>query len=344
MSQQDVPKIPPRPARKFDRSPSREAYTRSPLNEPPTSMSNGKFYTHNNNLSASDLPGRPPSVNLPSIGHEGDEYANFDQMPAEALTKTTSNQLGQEEQTRNVAADLPMHAPKASVPPIQAKQRIQTVTRTDSSQAAAAGIGSAHLEDDQNVGSQPLSRQTSNTSNHRRVPSSDLHPLRMKASFNQSGTSIPGSTPRPVSVHEPDHEEGIPHIGMHVPMYPNAGDVQAPSPNPYASQHTPGIGFFNDGSTRAHHRKRSSRQEFGPPGSYGMHGHGMESKDQFEQAWRQRHPEEAARDEGGLLLPRPETALSSEDLNRLVRNNIDAGMGKCFFVIPCVDCGTDRTD
>lgn len=332
MAQQDVPKIPPRPARKTDRSisPSREAYTRSPLNEPPTAMSNGRMYSQNQNLSASELPRRPPSVSLPSIGQEGDEYASFDQLPPEALVKTTSNTLPlSAEQTRNVAADLPMHAPKASVPQSQAKQRIQTVTRTDSSQAAAAGIGKARPEDDTHTMGTSLSRQTSNTNDLRRIPSADPHPLRASASFNRSSSSIPsGSTPRPGSLHGDDHEEGIPHIGIHVPMYPNAGDVQAPSPSPYQAQHTPGIGFWNDGSTRAHNRKRSSRQEFGPPGSYGMHGHGQVSTDQFEQAWRQRHPNEAARDESGLLVPRPETALSSDDLNKLVRDNNDVGMGR----------------
>jgi hypothetical protein len=93
-----------------------------------------------------------------------------------------------------------------------------------------------------------------------------------------------------------------------------------------------GIGFFNDGSARNHHRKRSSRHEFGPPGSYGLHGHpGQEPSDQFERDWVMKHPEEAAK-EGynvyGGLAPRPSTAMSSAQLNQLVHSNSDLGMGE----------------
>lgn len=301
-AKQDAPAIPPRPQRSVERSvsPHRAEYTRSPLNEPPSSMSNGKLYGHKN-LSASDLPRRPPSVNLPSIGQEGAEYASFD-----APDETN----GTAEQTRNVASDLPMHAPRPSVPQSTAKTRIATVTRTDSSQAAAAGVGKAQSD--------------AEDTEHR------PHPLKARSSFSQSNVSLPpSSSSRPGSVYQ--NEEGIPEIGLQVPMLRHAGDVQAPSPSPFAQTQSPGIGFFNDGSDkpRNHHRKRSSRQEFGPPGSYGMHGHGLEPKDQFEKAWYQKHPEALAREhrEYDPGHPKHDWALSSDDLNKLVHQSASRGAG-----------------
>ena len=316
-AKQEIPQIPPRPQRhERVESPVREAFTRSPLNEPPVSLNNGHFYNHHKNLSASDLPQRPPSVNLPSIGQEGNEYASFDTSSVEEKKPRSP------EQTRNIAPDLPMHAPKASVPQSTATTRIATVTRTDSSQAAAAGVGKARHDDDK----EPESRS-----------------LSMRASFNRSNQSLhTGSTPRPGSVHEPEHDEhGIPVIGMQVPMYPNAGDVQAPSPSPYAQTHSAGIGFFNDGTQTAprhHGRRRSSRHEFGPPGSYGLHGHGLhghvEPKDKFEKAWYQRHPEELDKEVHRRYdpgHPLPEWALSSEDLNKLIHaNDGGPGFGACY--------------
>ncbi|KAG8626899.1 hypothetical protein KVT40_005844 [Elsinoe batatas] len=290
---QDIPQIPPRPHRRSDRSvsPNREAFTRSPLNERPIGQVPPVF-EHHRAPSNSELPIRPPSVQLPSIGHEGDEYANF-----EDLQRTTSHGSGPSEQTRNVAADLPMHQPTASVPQSTAKSRIQGVTRTNSDQANA------------------LSKTFSHEEGH-----SEKHSLRAKASFNRSNPNLHHS--RPGSIHEPEHVHGIPEIGLQVPMYPNAGDVQAPSPAQSAPPHSAGIGFFNDGS-RNHHRRRSSRQEFGPPGSYGMHGHGLEPRDQFEKAWYQRHPEELAKERNHHYdpgHPRSEWALSSDDLNKLVHS------------------------
>lgn len=308
---QNAPPIPPRPAHSTERSesPHRAEYTRSPLNEPPMSMQDGaKIYGHKS-LSVQDLPGRPPSVNLPLIGQEGNEYANFDG-PREAPQ-------GSSEQTINVSPDLPMHAPKASVPLSTAKSRISTVTRTDSSQAAAAGIGKAETEG-------PLLKTKSSFSSS--------HPLKARASFNRSNVSI-NSQERPSSAQGYDDEEhGIPSFGMQVPMLKYAGDVQAPSPAPVTHTQSSGIGFFQDGQApRNHHRKRSSRQEFGPPGSYGMHGHGMEPKDKFEKAWYQKHPEEYSKESKKIYdpgHPSHEWALSSDDLNKLVHQTRDQGMGE----------------
>jgi hypothetical protein len=335
---QTTPQIPPRPARMVDPSPSRESSTRSPFNEPPTAMSNGKVYAHSN-LSGSDLPQRPPSVaTLPIVGQEGLEYDSYDQLPPDAHGASVSGTEAAlpKEQTRH--ADIPLQQPTASVPQSTAKDRISAVTRTDSSQAVALGIGKTLPDDAHHDSALGLRRVTSRDARDdrlglRRISSREPHPLGAENSFNRSSTSLHGSTPRPGSVHEHDeeHEHGIPEIGLQVPMYRNAGDVQAPSPSPYAAQFPGGIGFFNDGTTRSHNRKRSSRNEFGPPGSYGLHGHpGQEPSDQFEREWIMKHPDIAAT-EGynvyGGLAPRPATALTQEQLNRLVAENMDAGFG-----------------
>jgi hypothetical protein len=229
----DMPKIPPRPInRRLDRSisPSRESFARSPLNETPflgnhgTQNKTSLYSSGSANASATDLPRRPSSVALPSIGQEGNEY---DEIFAAAEELGTSPP-----QTRNVANDLKLHAPKPSLPVSSAKARLSTVTRTDSGQAAAFGIGKAGSDD----------KDASSRS------------LKAKASF-ASQTS--NGTERPPSSNA-DSEHGIPEIGQRVPMYPNAGDVQAPSPAPFAQPYAPGIGFHNDGSKPRHHGRRTS--------------------------------------------------------------------------------------
>lgn len=328
----DIPSIPPRPARKTDPSPDREAYGRSPLNGPPVSISN-KPVRPASGRNSEELPRRPPSVSLPDVGHEGEEYSSFDFLPAEAHgVDTSKSEATDSEQTKSVSADLPMHQPKASVPSSTARRQIQNVTGTDSTQAAAAGIGKAKPADDVHKMpphdariESPLSRVTSNTNEPRRAPSTELaNSLRTKASFNRSTPSLnplERTSSRPASIHGDDREHGIPEIGVQVPLLAMAGDVQAPTPQPGQTQHTPGIGFFNDGSARNHHRKRSSRHEFGPPDSYGIR-HDQDHQDQFEKEWARKHPKEAAREEFHTHLPKPETALSSEQLNRLVSGPI----------------------
>ena len=329
--------IPPRPIRKLDPSPSRDA--RSPLNELPNPMASVGKRSSQSSLRPFDVPPRPPSVTLPSIGQEGNEYASFDQLPPEAhgvrFSDMDKPEVAAPEQTRNVSDNIPLHAPKASIPQSTATSRIATVTHTDSTQAAAAGIGQSRPDDDVHNApadsSTNLSRVTSKTEDSRRAPSTELHPLQQKTSFNRSSSSLPQGTSRPGSIHESIQELGIPEIGMQIPLNPMAGDVQAPSPNPTQSQHTPGVGFFNDGSARAHNRKRSSRHEFGPPGSYGMHGHGQEPHDQFERDWAVKHPGQVAKEGANSNFfgrPRPETALSSAELNRIVTQSSDVGMGR----------------
>jgi hypothetical protein len=306
----DVPRIPPRPKRNVERSvsPQRESFARSPLNDP-SFIHNGKSHgpSHLSSSFQQDPLARPPSVNLPLIGDEGSEYAHLD---------TPSNDVAPTELTKNVAGDLPLHAPKASLPPSSAKSRIATVTRTDSSQAAALGIGRATSEaGDTHIGSN-LARSTSSEASRSRP-----------ASLYKTDT------------HEHEHEIGIPEIGLQVPMYPNAGDVQAPTPSPGMPAPSTGISFFNNGgggvpSKRHHERTKSGREVFtGPPGSYGLHGHGVNARDPFEKAWYDKHPDVMAREVKGEYGPaisdnRKEWALSSEELNRLVHAKAMASMGE----------------
>ncbi|CZT43079.1 related to MUC1 Extracellular alpha-1,4-glucan glucosidase [Rhynchosporium secalis] len=295
----DLPKIPPRPVnRRLDRSmsPSRESFARSPLNESPYHANHSKTSLHSSeNLSTSDLPRRPPSVSLPSIGQEGNEYADYS-IPAEEQLGTSPTQ------TRNIANDLKLHAPKPSLPVSSAKARVSTVTRTDSGQAASFGIGKAQGDD-----KEPSARS-----------------LKAKASF-ASQTSV-GGTERPPSSAESEH--GIPEIGQRVPMYPNAGDVQAPSPSPFAQPYAPGIGFHNDGSKpRNHGRKLSSRGHDIPPDAYGRYGHGVIPHDRFEKAYYEKHPELFKKELGQYGEGRPEWAMSSDDLNKIVRDTASRGAG-----------------
>lgn len=255
--------------------------------------------------SITDLPPRPSSVVLPSIGQEGNEYAEVFKVPADEP----------ETQTRSIANDLHLHAPKPSLPISSAKQRVSTVTRTDSNQAAALGIGKASSSVDDK---EPHTRS-----------------LKTKSSIlsqNSSGTERPPSSG--------DNEHGIPEIGQRVPMYPNAGDVQAPSPSPFAATFQPGIGFHNDGSKPRHHGRRASGRGFeGPPGSYGLHGHGVVQENKFERAYYEKHPELLKKEVGqygGLENGRGEWALSSEDLNKIVRDTASrgaSGLGMCFHCL-----------
>ena len=273
-------------------------------------ISGGIYDNGHASSSSLGLPARPPSVTLPSIGQEGSEYADLVHDESESSSGAPSTSPTQ---TRNVGSDLPLHAPKPSLSTSSAKARIATVTRTDSSQAAAAGIGKVttpvHGDD------------------------KDPHTRSLKARESFSSTMSSASTERPSSVHA-DSEHGIPEIGQRVPMYPNAGDVQAPSPSPCSQQFPSGIGYHNDGSKPRHHgRTRSGREVFQPPpGSYGLHGHGLASPDKFEKAWYDKHPEALVKEEGGQYGPgiggsRGEWALSSDDLNKIVRETASRGAG-----------------
>ncbi|KAF2733108.1 hypothetical protein EJ04DRAFT_513440 [Polyplosphaeria fusca] len=295
-SMMDLPKIPPRPKRSIERSvsPNRDTFTRSPLNEPPSLLPKNN---HSSSNLAVEPPARPPSVTLPSIGQEGNEYASL-----EDLHKTVSRESSPQ-QTKNVAGDLPLYAPTASVPTSTAKRNIQTVTRTDSSQAAAA-LGGL-IPDDKSARGPDSGRSESST----------------------------GGRSRPVSIAKDDDEHGIPEIGVQVPMYPNAGDVQAPTPSPYDQAASTGIGFHNKPSGRHHGRTKSGREIFrGPPGSYGLHGHGVIRDDEFEKNWYERHPEDLKKEKAGEYGPhiqenRKDYHWVGDRLVKLVHSSGEDGIG-----------------
>ncbi|KAF6225815.1 hypothetical protein HO133_009817 [Letharia lupina] len=315
MAAPDIPQIPPRPGerRTLERSqsPNRDSFARSPFHEPPLGMSlgnkSGATYTQNASISNLDLPQRPPSVSLPSIGQEGNEYAEI-KYKDESVVAEPEGSGNEPQETRNVGSDLPLHAPRPSFSNSTAKARVSTVTRTDSTQAAAAGIGKAlPLVDDKD----PQDRV-----------------LKPRVSFR---TASSASTERPGSAQAED-DRGIPEIGQRVPMHPDAGDVQAPSPSPFQQQFPTAVGFHNSGMQKPsrHHRRTPSGREILPPGSYGMHGHGVPSTDQFERSWYEKHPEALEKEEHGQYGPgigggRGEWALSSDDLNKLVRETSRSG-------------------
>ncbi|KAL8972037.1 MAG: hypothetical protein Q9197_002970 [Variospora fuerteventurae] len=278
-----------------------------------SSNQGGLFTNENPNASPSSLalPKRPSSVSLPSIGQEGTEYADLAYETPEQTILDQVKGKTQPEQTRNVGSDLPLHAPRPSFSSSTAKERVVAVTRTDSSSAMAAGIGKVSTPGD-------------DRDPHRR-------PLHPKVSFSSRPDSV-ASTERPGSAQE-GSDHGIPDVGIgqRVPMYPDAGDVQAPSPSPYSQNFPSGIGIHNDGAGRSRNSGRRSSAHHGPPGSYGMHGHGTVPADQFEKAWYDKHPEVLEREGHGQYGPaigtRPEWALSSEELNKLVRDTGSHGAG-----------------
>lgn len=291
-----MPKIPPRPPRKPERSvsPTRDSYAPSPLNEPPNSSGV-------NRSASSDIPNRPTSVTIPSLGEEGKEYEDL------GIGESPDSHNQNPAETRNVADDLKLHAPRPSLPSSSAKAKVQAVTRTDSRQAALAGLDSA---------SSP-------------VPDEPGRPERSLQSrtHSRADSSTASSNRRPSS--QTGDEHGTAEIGRRVPMYPDAGDVQAPSPGPSLEQR----------AGRQHNRTRSGREGSLPPGSYGLHGHGIPT-DNFEKAWYEKHPDEYVKEEQGQYgpgvgNPRPDWALSSDDLNKIVRNSAvnGAGLGESLDVV-----------
>jgi hypothetical protein len=284
-----LPEIPPRPIpKRLDRSVSPGNYPRSPLNEPWQPLTK---------ISSTEpaIPRRPSVQHLPSVGQEGMEYADIDARKTEQLQLPT-------EQTRSVAQDLHLHAPKPSLPKSAATAQVQAVTRTDSSQAAAHGIGKPGTpgqDEGEHVGR-----------------------VRSRASFSRPGSSASGH--RRSSV-QPD-EQGPAELGIRVPINPLLGDVQAPSPAPFTPSHT-------GEKRRGHHNRVKSRDGL-PPGSYGLHGHGVAPSDPFEKDWYAKHPEELLHEEAhghgvyeGIGSGRGAFALSSDDLNKIVRNTASRGAG-----------------
>ncbi|KXJ89724.1 altered inheritance of mitochondria protein 21 [Microdochium bolleyi] len=285
-----TPGIPPRPNRFRSVSPNPDRFAPSPLNEgfnPPNSKRLSASFTPSSlgvaSQSTTDLDHLGP-------GEEGAEYAaatygNNDGDGGE-LTRQIS---ASPEQTRTIGEDIKLHAPKPTMPAQSAKQRVAQVTRTDSDRAAAFGIG------------RPSSTDQSNPPRTLRKKASTASQLSQSSHLDDDG--------------------GIPEIGIQVPMYPHAGDVQAPSPAPGAMGATPGTP-----GQRNHHRKRSSRgfAEL-PPGSYGLHGHGVAPSDKLEKAYYEKHPELHKKEHYKYLHDRPtDFSMSSDDLNKIVRGEGNA--------------------
>lgn len=264
-------------------SPLRQSYAPSPLNEKPSSLAASR-------TTSSDQLQRPPSVTIPSLGQEGIEYDDLNV----GNTPNSGHQTPAE--TRNVGSDLKLHAPRPSLPTASANAQVAAVTRTDSRQAAASGIGraeSSHAGDSQE---------------------------RTGRSLHSGAVDYQSS--------QPEEEQGIPEIGQRVPINPDAGDVQAP----YVDDEPQHSGRTSQSRTR------HSRDTSLPPGSYGLHGHGVAPNDKFEKAWYEKHPDEYIKEEQGqhgpaVSTPRPESALSSDALNKIVRGSATtgSGMGELIF-------------
>lgn len=259
-------------------SPNPKRFAPSPLNEGPIQPKSAHPLRNGHN---GEEIKRSTSVDLPALGQEGMEYANI------AESTPPSEQSAAPEQTRTIAHDLKLHAPKPSLPPSNAKQRIMAVTRTDSDRAAAFGIGRPS-SDDQSTHVLPSNKS-----------------LKKKA-----------STASQLSVDFED-EPGIPEIGQQVPMYKNAGDVQAPSPAPGAMP-----------EKVKHHSRRTSARGNLPPGSYGLHGHGVFAADKLEKAYYEKHPEALKKEHTPYQYDRANNfSMSSENLNKIVRETASRGSG-----------------
>ena len=307
-----LPDIPPRPINKrLDRSVSPANYPRSPLNEPWSA--NLARQKTNELQTAQALPRRPSVQNLPSIGQEGLEYAQIMETQTSELAPASTLAADAAAQKRSIAHDLHLHAPKPSLPKSSATAQVQAVTRTDSSQAVAHGLGKST------------------------TPSQDegepLRQVRTRSSFSRPTSAAAGE--RRSSVFG-DDETGPAELGIRVPINPLLGDVQAPSPGPGLSpSHT---GSNGDKKRPSHSRGKPSRDIFTPPGSYGLHGHGVAPQDRFERDWYAKHPDAAQVEEThghgvyeSIGSGRGAFALSSDDLNKIVRDTASRGAGSGKF-------------
>ncbi|RMD39531.1 hypothetical protein DV735_g5592, partial [Chaetothyriales sp. CBS 134920] len=300
--------IPLRPASKrLDRSVSPGSFPRSPLNEPfnplPLTAAAPKERTSH------DLPRKLSVQQLPSVGQEGLEYSEVHLEPEPQSVSGLAPGADDAAQTRSVAHDLQLHAPRPSLPKAAATAQVQAVTRTDASNAAALGIGKPDTPVIDDVHDREL-----------------LSRNRSRASFSRPDSSA--STGRRTSVVYGD-EQGPAELGLRVPINPLLGDVQAPSPAPFLPSHT---GHSADGQSR--HGRKKSVQHAHPPGSYGLHGHGVQPHSPFDRDWYAKHPEELAHEEAhghgvyeGIGSGRGSFALSSDDLNRIVHSTAVHGAG-----------------
>lgn len=186
LAKDDAPAVPPRPAARtvVSEAIERDRFAPSPLNDHIRAKGAKSLRFDDGNNETENH--RKSVVDMPSLGEEGMEYA--------ALPEEPKKEEPNEGETRTVGDDVKLAEPKPKLPAQTAKDRVATVTRTDSDRAASFGLGK---------------------------PSSEKS-LRKKASTTSqlSGNSVG------------DDREGIPEIGQRIPLLAHAGDVQAPSPAP----------------------------------------------------------------------------------------------------------------
>ncbi|KAM5430690.1 hypothetical protein McanMca71_005234 [Microsporum canis] len=319
MSTKAPPPIPPRPTRSPNNAPSSSA---NPPKIPPrpTSRPDRSSPPKTDSFAPSPLNAlpssrvlsaespidpslRPDSATLRLVGPEHAGRSN----PVSQGVEVATDGVEQPAETRNVHQDLHLHAPRPSLPTSSATAQVQAVTRTDISH-----------------GHETVSEEPTNSKYglpHIQLESSNVSASR-KSYIN-------------------DEESGIPEIGQRVPMYPDAGDVQAPSPSPGpTSPH---------GNQDGHSRTRSRQESSIPPGSYGLHGHGVTPDDPFEKSWYQKHPKELALEEqalhrSGVGSPRPEWAMSSEGLNEIVKSSATTGTSNEIMGTPDEEIGNIMTE
>jgi hypothetical protein len=267
------PKIPPRPARTLERKVSDDArFAPSPLNEGfPKSPQASRF--------APDKDADKPASGL----REPNERLGSISMPplGKTVTESAAGPRPQEpdvpEQTRTVGGDMKLHAPKPSLPVQSAEKRVSAVTRIDSDKAASFGIGSKSVADE------------STTDRHEKTTA---------------------SPPSDEDAHEITDESGIPEIGLRVPMYPDAGDVQAPSPAPQS---------VSPGTLMGHHKASGGQGGEHLPGNHGR-------KDSLDKLYYEKHPDEMEKELAHAHDERSnEYAMSRKDLDRIIRETADHG-------------------
>jgi Altered inheritance of mitochondria protein 21 len=312
---QQAPVVPPRPSRNQDKDDHSHSSSLPKVPPRPIKNRNDRSLSPSNpeRFAPSPLNESPFLSRSPKATRFSPANGNgFSSDPIERSGSVAMPSVGEEgaeyevvkeerasppEHTRTVG-DLHLHAPKPSLPAQSAKERVAAVTRTDSDRAAAFGIGRPSSEE----------------------PGASKSGVKKKASTGQ----ISGSDSHF------DDEQGIPEIGLRVPMNPFAGDIQAPSPAPVS-------GISEGLKSGRHHGRKTSARGFVdlPPGSYGLHGHGVASSDKLGKAYYEKHPEARQREQSTPLHDRQnDFAMSSTELNKIVRETASrgSGLGKCYHL------------
>ncbi|RKF82350.1 putative protein impact protein [Golovinomyces cichoracearum] len=231
---------------------------------------------------------RPSSVNLPSLGEEGIEYDDV-YVGLENESELPSTKVS------NNSKDYTHHAPNSTSP--------CSSTVVDSSMTNHTG-SSKTSEKENSIDAITRKEDSQSRSTSRNITHADH--------------CIPNLS----------NELGIPQIGQYVPMNPNAGDVQAPPPSLGSHVATGAILSENGAQKRNHTRKLSGRDKDIPSDSYGRFGHGIIiTQDRFDKAYYKKHPELLKKETGFYGEARPEWAMSSEDLNKIVRDTASHGTG-----------------